>query len=163
VSRFRIGRKSSLGVVPQPIPRLISSDFSVRASSNTSRRDSSAPGVSWRWGGAFSSFSLKNEGGERRLRRIVSRGTSKKAPACRVTGRRAFRRSTVAIFDEATGLRRWTGGPHPHVIQAALALPFIRSSRSHSRQPPHRVRPVTSRPGTGLRIPPAGATPCSAN
>src|SRR4051794_24086434 len=83
--------------------------------------------------------------------------------ACRVTGRRALRRSTVAIFDEATGLRRRTGGPYPHVIRAALALPFIRSSRSHLRQPPHRVRPVTSLPGTGVQIPPAGATPCSAN
>src|SRR4051812_43502078 len=46
--------------------------------------------------------------------------------AHRVTGTRASRRSTAAIFYAATVLRRRTGGPYPHVIQAALALPFIR-------------------------------------
>jgi hypothetical protein len=45
-----------------------------------------------------------------------------------------------------------------HVIQAALAPPFIQARRSHSRQPPHRGRTVTAPPGTGLRNhPPAGA------
>src|SRR4051794_29604264 len=57
--------------------------------------------------------------------------------ACRVTGRRALRRSTVAIFDEATGLLSSDRGIFTtHVIQPAFALPFIRRCPSHLRQPP---------------------------
>ena len=44
-----------------------------------------------------------------------------------------------------------------HLIQAAFALPFIRSCPSHLRRAPHRSRTVTAPPGTGLRAPPAGA------
>jgi hypothetical protein len=51
---------------------------------------------------------------------------------------------------------------HHTRVQAALALPFIRCRPSHSRRPPHRGRTMTAPPGTGLRIPPAGAAPCSA-
>jgi hypothetical protein len=36
---------------------------------------------------------------------------------------------------------------------SACALPFIRASPSHSRQPPHRGRTVTAPPGTGTRLP----------
>src|SRR4051794_35865515 len=87
-----------------------------------------------------------------------------KGAACRVTGRRALRRSTVAIFDEATGLLPSDRGIFTtHVIQAALALPFIRCCPSHFKAAPSRARPVTSLPGTGVQIPPAGATPGSAN
>jgi len=42
---------------------------------------------------------------------------------------------------------------------SACALPFIQTSPSHSRRPPHRGRTMTVPPGTGLRTPPAGATP----
>ena len=68
---------------------------------------------------------------------------------CRVTGTRTPRRSTAAILGSATVLRRRTGGPYPHVIQTAFAPPFIQAGRSHSRQPPHRVRTVPEPPGTG--------------
>ena len=48
--------------------------------------------------------------------------------ACRVTGTRASRRSTAAIFYAITVLLDRTGGLFAtRVIQAAFALPFIRS------------------------------------
>src|SRR6185369_12936564 len=46
---------------------------------------------------------------------------------------------------------------------SACALPFIQTSPSHSRRPPQRGRTMTVPPGTGLRAPPAGATPGSVN
>jgi len=42
---------------------------------------------------------------------LVTTGHLTKAPACRVTGTRASRRSTAAIFDAATVLLRRTGAP----------------------------------------------------
>ena len=93
----------------------------------------------------------------------VNIGHLTKAPACRVTGRRAFRRSTCGDFlhghcasspDRRTSSSRYPG--------SACALPFIRASPSHLRRPPHRGRTATAPPGTSLRGSPAGAAPCSA-
>jgi hypothetical protein len=51
-------------------------------------------------------------------------GTFAKAPACRATGTRAFRRSTAAIFDAATALlgldRRPEISRYPGGIGAAI-------------------------------------------
>ena len=60
------------------------------------------------------------------------------APPALATGRRAFRRSTAAIFDTITVLLGRTGGLAPHVIQAAFAPPFIR-----------RVQPLKAAPSSG--------------
>jgi len=75
-----------------------------------------------------------------------------------VTGRRASRRSTAAIFHAITVLRRRTGGPYPHVIQAALA-PCL----SSKRVPAIQGSPLIGGGrwprllGRGYDFPPAGA------
>src|ERR1043165_1234239 len=59
------------------------------------------------------------------------RGTFfEKAPRLPPSGRQAAhsRRSTAAVFHAIPVLRRRTGGPYPHVIQAALA-PCLSSKR----------------------------------
>src|SRR5438309_11975918 len=93
--------------------------------SSNNRRDSSSPWSVRRGASASLPFALAYaRGAERQKTHLL-----KSAPcgaAHRVTGTRASRRSTAATFNAATALRRRTGGPHPHVIQAALALPFIR-------------------------------------
>src|SRR3954464_15557967 len=59
--------------------------------------------------------------------------------ACRVTGRRALRRSTVAIFDEATGLLRRTQGLMPLTL-----------SRQHLRCPSSdKSQPLKAAPSSG--------------
>src|SRR3954469_15676308 len=100
------------------------------------------------------------EGGGAPDRRNVTRGTSKKAPARRLRAAgappgappRRFLTQPPYFFAGARSV-------DSHVIQAPLALPFIRARRSHSRQPPHRGRTVTAPPGTGLRNPRLQAPP----
>ena len=93
-------------------------------------RDSSAPFVGRRGAGAFTSSLICMR--ERSARTaLVTTGHLTKAPACRVTGTRASRRSTAAILGPITVLLSPDRGAYPHVIQAALALPFIRCCPSH--------------------------------
>jgi hypothetical protein len=80
-----------------------------------------------------------------------------KAPACRVTGRRAFRRSTAAICYAVTVLLRRTGGIYRSRYPGSIGAALHPASRSHLRQPPHRGRTVTAPPGTRVRTSPAGA------
>ena len=57
----------------------------------------------------------------------ITTGHLTKAPACRVTGTRASRRSTAAIFYTASALLGLDRRLASHVIRAALALPFIQT------------------------------------
>jgi hypothetical protein len=66
------------------------------------------------------------EGAERR-NGANHTGHLTKAPACRVTGTRASRRSTAAIFYTASALLGLDRRLASHVIRAALALPFIQT------------------------------------
>src|SRR5438128_905893 len=95
------------------------------AHASSYRRDSSPPLAVRRGAAPSLPFALAYaRGAERQKTHLL-----KSAPcgaACRLTGTRASRRSTAAIFNAATALRRRTGGPYPHAIQAAFALPFIR-------------------------------------
>jgi hypothetical protein len=63
--------------------------------------------------------------------RFVFKGTSKKAPACRVTGTRAFPALHVAIFDEAAGLLRRTEGLSHSRYPGSIGAAFHPTSRSH--------------------------------
>jgi hypothetical protein len=134
----------------------------LRASSPvTSRRDSSAP-VVWSARGA-PSFPFPHPMRERSAGTArITTGHLTKAPACRCTGTRASRRSTAAIFCAITVLLRRTGGLH-HSVPGSIGAALHPIVSSHQRRPPHRGRTVTAPPGTGLRIPPAGAAPCSVN
>jgi hypothetical protein len=108
--------------------------------------------------------SASPEGGGAPERRKYNWGTFAKAPARPCEGTRAFRRSTAAICYAATVLLSSDRGIFTtHVIQAALALPFIRRCPSHLRRAPHRGRTVTAPPGPGLRGSDAGAAPCTPN
>src|SRR5262249_20970324 len=101
------------------------------------RHASSAPEMVRRGAAPSFSFSLKNEGAERRLALRLSLAPLGGA-ACRVTGTRASRRSTGSVSPLGP-LFRETGRTSFHFapIQAGQpAPPFIRSASSHLRQPP---------------------------
>jgi hypothetical protein len=99
------------------------------------------------------------EGGGAPERRKSQLGTFVKAPACRLTGRRAFRRSTAAICYAVTVLLRRTGGIYRSRYPGSIGAALHPTSRSHLRQPPHRGRTVTAPPGTWLRNPRLQAPP----
>jgi hypothetical protein len=117
-------------------------------------------------GCAVISLPSSHEGAERRMA-LATRGTFAKAPACRVSGTRASRRSTVAFLLPGTAL--------PGAGRTSLTSP---RSRRHLRRPSVRPRPAIEgsshlamgtgggprRPGRCLRKhSDPGATPCSAN
>ena len=125
------------------------------------RRDSSPPLSVRRGGGAFLPFALACTR-ERSAETALRFSSAPCGAARRVTGTRASRRSTAAIFHAVTVLLRRTGGLHrsvPGSIGAALH-PIV---SSHSRRPPQRGRTVTTPPGPWLRATDAGAAPCSVN
>jgi hypothetical protein len=110
-------------------------------------------------------FPHRREGAERR-KALATLGTFAKAPACRVTGTHASRRSTGGVSPLGTAL--------PGAGQTSLTSP---RSRRHSRRPSVRPRPAIEgsshlamgtgggprRPGRCLRKhSDPGATPCSA-
>src|SRR6185436_7819461 len=95
-------------------------------------------------------------GAERRKAHLL-----KSAPcgaARRLTGTRASRRSTAAIFHAITVLLDRTGGLH-HSVPGSIGAALHPIVSSHQRRPPQRERTVTAPPGTGSRAPPAGAAP----
>ena len=67
------------------------------------------------------------EGGGAPERRRQHGAPLRRRPACPCEGRRAFRRSTAAIFDTASALLGLDRRLASHVIRAALALPFIQA------------------------------------
>src|SRR4051794_16989646 len=93
------------------------------------RRDSSAPEVARR--GAPPSFpSSLQRGSGAPVQALRHVGTSEKAPTCRVTGRRALRRSTVASLGSGPLFRARADEHNLAPIQTALAPPFSPSTSS---------------------------------
>src|SRR5205807_6528130 len=71
--------------------------------------------------------------------------------ARRVTGARASRRSTAAIFYAVTVLLRSDRRDFPSRYPGSIGAALHPIASSHRRQPPHRVRTVTAPPGPWLR------------
>jgi hypothetical protein len=99
------------------------------------------------------------EGGGAPERRRSQLGTFAKAPACRATGTRAFRRSTAAILGPITVLLRRTGGNYRSRYPGSIGAALHPTCPSHLRRLPHRERTVTAPPGTWLRNPRLQAPP----
>jgi len=83
--------------------------------------------------------------------------------ACRVTGRRALRRSTVAICYEASVLLGLDRRLSPHAIRAALAPPFIQTRPAIEGSPLIGCGRWPRFLGRGYESRLQDATPCSAN
>ena len=124
------------------------------------RASAIAPMVWSAWGPPSSSFSLTHEGAERR-NGASQTGHLTKAPACRLTGTRASRRSTAAILGAVTVLLRSDRRDFPSRYPGRIGAALHPIASSHQGQPPHRVRTVTAPPGPWLRATDAGAAPCS--
>ena len=80
----------------------------------------------WRWGGAFSSFSLEMREGSAGEAQRLSLGTSWKAPACPYEQAHLPALHLWRFLTRPPDFFAGPKGQTTHVIQAALALPFIR-------------------------------------
>ena len=162
-SRGAARRTSRRGRLPRRLNfRFTCQTVRVHMHAHSNRRDSSSP-LFVRRGGRrpFPSLTGVRERSAGRALWSSSRTLRCCAPCDRHAHPPALHRGDFGLGHRASSSdRRTISSRYPG---SACALPFIQTSPSHSRRPPHRGRTVPKPPGTGLRTSPAGATPCSAN